>query len=124
MGFEAKTQDKNQKYFELDREDIAKRASNLEAAGKYRTLLNKNKFSRGWQPNWSDKLHTVASVDFNKVRDSAGQVSLTKQVLPVASATEVGPARQIERGGSVEMANRSRAALQTFADGFYFGNGG
>ena len=63
-------------------------------------------------------------MDFNKVRESAGQVSLTKQVLPIASATEVGPARQIERGGSVDMANRSRAALQTFADDFYFGNEG
>ena len=62
-------------------------------------------------------------MDFDRGKDPAGQLSLTKQVLPVASAMEVKPARQIERGGSVEVANRSRTALQTFADDLYVGNG-
>ena len=63
-------------------------------------------------------------MDFDRVKDTADQTSFTKQVLPVSSATEVGPARQIERGGNVDTTNRSRAALQPFADEFFYGNGG
>ena len=55
------------------------------------------------------------------MKDPAGQTSLTKQVLPVTSFTEIGPARQIERGGNVEQTARSRTTLQTFADNFSMG---
>ena len=105
----------------MDREEIGRRATKLEAAGKYRTLLNRGKFTRGWQPNWPDTLCTIANVDFDKVKDIVGQTSFTKQVLPVSAATEVGPARQIERGGNVETTNRSRTVLQPFANEFFFG---
>ena len=74
------------RYLELNNYDIAKRASKLEAAGMYRTLLNRGKFNRGWQPHWLDKLRTEASVDFDQVRDPAGHISLTKQGLPIVSA--------------------------------------
>ena len=49
---------------------------------------------------------------------------MTKQVLPVATYTDVGPARQIEKGGNVEQTRRSRTLLQPFADNFYYGDGG
>ena len=58
------------------------------------------------------------------MKDPAGQTSLTKQVLPVSSNTELGPARQIEQGRNVDQTNRSRTILQTFANDFYYGNGG
>ena len=53
-----------------------------------------------------------------------GQASLTKQVLPVSTATEVGPATQIERRGNTEVRNRSRTLLRKFADKLYFNNHG
>ena len=124
LELKTKLQVKIAVYYDINKRDIAKRATQLEAAGQYRSLLNRGKFNRGWQPNWGDKVHTVASVDFDKVKDPAGQTSLTKQVLPVTSFTEIGPARQIERGGNVEQTARSRTTLQTFADNFFYGNGG
>ena len=123
-GLREKLQVKNQNYYDINREQIEDRATQLEAAGKYRTLLNRGKFNRGWQPNWSDKVHTIASLEFDKVRDTTGQRSLTKQVLPVTSFTDVGPARQIEKGGNVETDKRQRTLLQPFVDSFYYGDGG
>ena len=120
-----KLKDKNKHFYEINREQIEDRATKLEAAKKYRTLLNLGKLSnRGWQPNWSDKVHNIAWLNFDKVTDTAGQTSLTKQVLPVASFTDVGPARQIEKGGSVEADRRQRTLLQPFIDTFYYNSGG
>ena len=73
---------------------------------------------------WSDGLKTIGSVDFDKVVDTAGQESLTRYALPVESATDVGPARQIERGGNVEVDRRQRTLLQSFVDTVYRGNKG
>ena len=109
-------EEKNEKFTELNKKQIAERGKKLEEAGKYRTLLNRSKFSRGWQPNWSDGLKTVASVDFDKVVDTAGQEQLTRNTLPVESATDVGPARRIERGGNAEVERRQRTLLQRFVD--------
>ena len=78
----------------------------------------------GGSPNLSETIRTVASTDFDKVRDIAGQESLTRYALPIASASEVGPARQIEKGGNVEADRRQRGVLQQFVDTFYYGNDG
>ena len=115
---------KNANFTEINKKQIADRAEKLEQAGKYRTLLNRGKFHRGWQPNWSETTRTVASIDFNKVKDVVGQESLTRFALPVASATAVGPPRQIEKGGSVETNRRQRNIIEPFVSTFYFGNGG
>ena len=50
-GLREKLQVKNQNYYDINREQIEDRATKLEAAGKYRTLLNRVKFNRVWQPN-------------------------------------------------------------------------
>ena len=105
---------KNERYYEINKKQITERAVKLEAAGKYRTLLNRGKFHRGWQPNWSDKVHTVASTDFDKVKDTAGQDSLTRNALPITSFTEVGPARQIERGGQCGDIQKTANPITTF----------
>ena len=89
---------KNERFTEIIKKQIAERADRLEQAGKYRTILNRGKFARGWHPNWSETIRTVASTDFDKVRDATGQESLTRYALPIDSATELGPARQIEKG--------------------------
>ena len=115
---------RNGNCYETNKKQIADRAVKLEEAGKYRTLLNRGKFHRGWQPNWSDQVRTVASTDFDKVRDTVGQVSLTRSDLQIASATEVGPARQIEKGGNVEADRRQRTIIQPFVDTFYYGSDG
>ena len=73
---------------------------------------------------WSDGLKTVASVDFDKVVDTAGQEQLTRNTLPVESATDVGPARRIERGGNAEVDRRQRTLLQPFVDTVYGENEG
>ena len=88
----------------------------MEEAGKYITLLNRGKFARGWQPTWADTVKTIGSVDFDKVIDAAGQESLTRNALPIESATDVGPARRIERGGNAEVDRRQRTLLQSFVD--------
>ena len=95
-GTERQTKNKHEEYYKLNTKQIDDRASKLEAAGNYNTLLNRKNFNRGLQPYWSDRVHTIASLEFDKVKDLAGQTALTKQVLPVASFTDVGPARQIE----------------------------
>ena len=116
--------EKNEGFYELNREHIERRREKLLEAGKYRTLLNRDKFHRGWMPNWSDTVRDVADVVFDTVRDPRGQASLTKQVLPVSASTEVGPATQIERRGNTEVRNRARTLLRRFADGLYFNNHG
>ena len=50
-GLREKLQDKNQNYYDINREQIEERATKLEAAKNYRILLNRGKFNRGWQPN-------------------------------------------------------------------------
>ena len=95
--------EKNAEFYQINLDQIRKRAINLKEAGHYRTLLNRTKFHRGWPPNWSDKVHTIANIDFDKVCDITGAVSLTKQALPVSTYTDVGPARQIEKGENLEL---------------------
>ena len=115
---------KNERFTEINKKQIAERGEQLEQAGKYRTLLNRGKFARGWQPTWSDTVRTVGSVDFDKVIDTAGQESLTIFALPIESATEVGPARRIERGGNAEVDRRQRTLLGPFVDTLYGQNQG
>ena len=42
-----KLRNKNAAFYQINKEDIAKRATKLEAAGRYRTLLNRVKLSLG-----------------------------------------------------------------------------
>ena len=53
-----------------------------------------------------------------------GQLSLPRYALPIASASAVGPSRQIEKGWNVEADRMQRGMLQPFVDTFYYGNGG
>ena len=115
---------KNERFTEINKKQIAERSEQLEQAGKYRTLLNRGKFARGWQPTWSDTVRTVGSIDFDKVIDTAGKESLTRNALPIESATEVGPARRIERGGNIEADRRQRKLLESFVDTVYGQNQG
>ena len=124
MDMQLMLRKKNERYYEINKKQITERAVKLEAAGKYITLLNRGKFHCGWQPNWFDKVHTVVSTDSDKVKDIAGQDSLTRNALPIASFTEVEPARQIESVGNVETDRRQRTLLQPFVDIFYYGNQG
>ena len=41
---------KNEEFTEINKKQITERGKKLEEAGKYRTLLNRGNFARGWQP--------------------------------------------------------------------------
>ena len=45
-----KLQNTNEEYYKLNTRQLEDQAITPEAAGKYRTLLNRPKFNRGWQP--------------------------------------------------------------------------
>ena len=117
----AKLRDKNEGFYEINRKHIKLRGERLENDGNYRTLLNRKTFTRGWQPNWSEEVYEVRDVNFDKVTNTRGKESMTKQTLPIERYTEVGVPRQIEQGGHSELRNRSRTILHPFA--VWFRNG-
>ena len=110
-----KLERKNAEFHQHNREEIQNREAALQAAGRFRIMLNRPvNFSRGFKPRWSDDVHVVATTDFDEVTDTQGRTYKTKFTLPVEGAGETAPTR-MERSGSAQVENKQRRALESFA---------
>ncbi len=94
---------------------MTKRQENLQRAGGYRTLLNPLSFRRrAGQPNWSQQVHTIQSMEGTRVTDDAGAVAQTKLVQPVPTDSTEVAYRPYMTGGSAQVDDRRRAAMSRF----------
>jgi hypothetical protein len=94
---------------------VAKRDARLVNAGYFREELPAQKFRRGFQVKYGDKVHVVQSVLANHVIDEEGKEFVTRHVLPVpagSSDTNVGVTSK-----SVAPADeKKKAALEPFKE--------
>ena len=90
-----------------------KRDNRLVNAGHFREELPAQKFRRGFQVKYGDKVHTVQSVKVNRVIDDEGNEFVTRHVLPVpagSSDTNVGAASRAIAPAD----EKKKAALEPF----------
>ena len=92
---------------------VTKRDNRLVNAGHFREELPAQKFRRGFQVKYGDKVHVVQSVLANHVIDEEGKEFVTRHVLPVpagSSDTNVGAASKAVAPAD----EKKKAALQPF----------
>lgn len=121
-----KLEAKNREFVAHNAEQVEERENKLREAGHFRVLISQpTPFVRGHKPRWSEKVHTVDTVTFDKVTDTEGNTFKTKFVLPVADRTDDAGPRRMERGGSEQTDLRRMRILNSFADRVYehFGAG-
>ena len=92
---------------------VMRRDNRLVNAGHFREELPAQKFRRGFQVKYGDKVHTVQSVMANRVIDDEGNEFVTRHVLPVpagSSDTNVGAASRAIAPAD----EKKKAALEPF----------
>ena len=91
-----------------------KRAARLEDKGAFRTLLPpKTGFRRrAGQQNWSEKIHSVRTIQGGHVVDSDGNSFPMSTVLPVPLRTAPSAPSTFAQGGSERVDERRRIALR------------
>ena len=98
-----------------ENEEAAKqRGERLQAKGAFRTLLPPTTGfrRRAGQQNWSEKIHTVASIQGGRVEDTDGASYPMSTVLAVPATTVGTAVSSFAQGGSRKVDDRRRTAMR------------
>ena len=103
---------KNLEFMEHNKTESEDRARALEEAGRFRIMLDTGgRFTRGFKPKWSERIHQLGRIDGAFVYDVEGNLYPTKFTKPVTGNAEELRARRFEQGGSVQTEERKQHLL-------------
>ena len=104
------------KGLQANNELIQKRSKELLETGAFRVAAKRDKFKRGFQPNYSKEVREVESAQLGYVTDTKGETTLAKRTLPVPRGSAEAGIPRLAQAGSVQTENRQKAQLEPFRE--------